>query len=571
VVSTDRIIEVLWGERPPGTATKAMQGYVSHLRRELGGESGDARRLLVTQSPGYVLHADAVSVDATRFEQLADDGRRALEDGAAAEAARLLDEALALWRGPALAEFAYEDFAREEIDRLEQLRLSVTEDRIDALLDLGRHGELAGKLAALVAANPLRERIRGQWMLSLYRSGRQADALQAYRDGRRLSASELGLEPGQELQRLERAILSQDPALEAPPPPRAPRSDDGNEERPPLPAGRARRRRIIAGGALLVAAAAVAVLAIVLSQRGPPAPIAVVPPAVVAVDAKTDRVVASIPTGSEPTALVAGLGGIWVGDARDGTVTRIDPRTRQVVKRIGIAAPAIDLATGLGSVWAATGGFGQVVRIDPGLDPSLGGVVDRISLGTPGNPIIPTVSAVAVGGGSVWAGAFDGLARIDPASHKVVPIAVGNSAALEIAIGDGALWATLGTARSVGLDLSTGRQIARFYAGVFAPAIALDRSAVWLAAIYGGQLWKFDPVTGLPILSGPVHAGASAKGIALGARAVWLASWSDDSLVKVDQVSGRVLATIPLPGSPVAVAFRDGVVWVAVQPAETNG
>ena len=350
-------------------------------------------------------------------------------------------------------------------------------------------------------------------MLALYRSGRQADALQAYRDGRRLSTSELGLEPGQELQRLERAILSQDPALEAPPPPpRAPGGDDSNEERTPQPGGRPRRRRVIAGGALLVAAAAVAVLAIVLSRRGSPAPITVVPPAVVAVDAKTDRVVASIPTGSAPTALVAGLGAIWVGDARDGTVTRIDPRTRQVVKRIGIAAPAIDLAAGLGSVWAATGGFGQVVRIDPGLDPSLGGVVDRISLGTPGNPVVPTVSAVAVGGGSVWAGAFDGLARIDPASHKAVHINLGNSAALAIAIGDGALWAALGTSRSVGLDLRTGRQIARFYAGVFAPAIALGRSAVWLASIYGGQLWKFDPVTGLPILLGRCTPGRARRG-----------------------------------------------------------
>ena len=401
-------------------------------------------------------------------------------------------------------------------------------------------------------------------MLALYRSGRQADALQAYRDGRRMSASELGLEPGQELQRLERAILSQDPALEAPPPPPpAPAAMTAVRSCRPQPGRRARRRRLIAGAQLLVAAVAAAVLAIVLSERGSSAPIAVVPPAVVAVDAKTDRVVASIPTGSAPIALVAGLGGIWVGDARDGTVTRIDPRTHQVVKRIGIAAPAIDLATGLGSVWAATGSFGQVVRIDP----SAGGVVDRISLGTPGNPIVPTVSAVGIGGGSVWAGAFDGLARIDPASHKLSKIDLGNAAALEIAIGDDALWAALGTERAVGVDLSSGRQIAQFYAGVSAPVITRNRTAVWLAAIYGGQLWKVDPVTGLSILPGAVHAGGSADGIALGAGAVWLASWSDDSLVKVDQVSGRVLATIPLPGAPMDVAFRDGVVWVVVQPA----
>jgi DNA-binding SARP family transcriptional activator len=235
VVSTDRIVDALWGAHPPGTATKAVQGYVSHLRRVLEAEheSGDARSLLVTQAPGYALRTDAVAVDATRFERLAADGRRALEDGSAAEAALLLDEALALWRGQPLAEFAFDDFARDEIRRLDESRLSATEDRIDALLRLGRHGELAGELDSLVAAHPLRERLRGQWMLALYRSGRQADALQAYRDGRRLLDSELGLEPGPELQRLERAILAQDPELEAVPPVSPPRPADAAREQPP--------------------------------------------------------------------------------------------------------------------------------------------------------------------------------------------------------------------------------------------------------------------------------------------------------------------------------------------------
>ena len=178
----------------------------------------------------------------------------------------MLEEALALWRGPVLAEFAFDDFARNEIDRLEELRLAATEDRIEALLRLGRHGELAGRLDSLVAAHPLRERLRGQWMLALYRSGRQADALQAYRDGRRLLASELGLEPGPELQRMERAILEQDPALEvsapaAPPPPVAHERDGPRE--PPAGA-RIGRRRVVMGGALLAIAPAAWVLERVL-------------------------------------------------------------------------------------------------------------------------------------------------------------------------------------------------------------------------------------------------------------------------------------------------------------------
>ena len=197
---------------------RRCRGTVSHLRRVLEPEheSGEERGLLVTRQPGYALRSDAVAVDAERFERLVGEARRALDDGSAAEAAASLDEALGLWRGPALPEFAFDDFARDEIERLEELRLGATEDRIESLLRLGRHGELVGRLGSLVAAHPLRERLRGQWMLALYRSGRQADALQAYRDGRRLLASELGLEPGPELQRLEHAILAQDPELEAP-------------------------------------------------------------------------------------------------------------------------------------------------------------------------------------------------------------------------------------------------------------------------------------------------------------------------------------------------------------------
>jgi DNA-binding SARP family transcriptional activator len=261
VVSTDRIVDALWGVQPPETAAKAVQGYVSHLRRVLepGYEPGDAREVLVTRPPGYVLRTDAVIVDATRFEQLAGNGRRALDDGSASEAALLLEEALALWRGPALAEFAYDDFAQAEIHRLGELKLSATEDRVESLLRLGRHGELAGQLDPLVAAHPLRERLRGQWMLALYRSGRQADALQAYRDGRRLLADELGLEPGPELQRLERAILAQDPALEAAASTPAPAGEATDH------AGRSPRatpRRGVAAAAVIAVAIAAVVLVV---------------------------------------------------------------------------------------------------------------------------------------------------------------------------------------------------------------------------------------------------------------------------------------------------------------------
>jgi DNA-binding SARP family transcriptional activator len=570
VVSTDRILDALWGAQPPGTAVKAVQGYVSHLRRVLEPEAGpgEARDILVTQAPGYALRADALTVDATRFERLAGDGRRALEDGSPSEAAALLDEALALWRGPALAEFAFDDFARNEIDRLEQLRLSATEDRIDALLRLGRHGELTGELDSLVAAHPLRERLRGQWMLALYRSGRQADALQAYRDGRRLLAGELGLEPGPELQRIERAILAQDPALEsaapepAPPPPRAV-TPDGQPE-PRRRAG-VRRRRVVIGGVLVASAAVALALAAWWWREDAPASIRVTAPAVVAVDAKTNRIVASIRAGSAPSAIAAGEGGIWVGDARDGTVTRIDPSARRVVRTIGIGAPAIDLTTGLGSVWVATGSFGTILRIDARLNEK----ADSIDLTQPNDPVVPTASAVEVVDGRLWVGAFAGLVRIDPRSHAQRQIDLGESGALQIAADAGTVWATFSSRRAKRVEARSGRESGEFYAGRFVLPIALGTSAVWLAGGDSGLLWKVDRETTATI--GTWQAGHGTSAIALGAGAVWVASWSEHALLRVDPASGEVLATIPLAGDPADVIVHDGMVWVAVQVTPADG
>jgi DNA-binding SARP family transcriptional activator/streptogramin lyase len=563
VVSSDRIVDALWGGRSPETAGKAVQGYVSHLRRVLepGRDPGDAHGLLVTRPPGYALRTGDVAIDATRFERLAQDARRALEDGSAAEAVLLLDEALALWRGPALAEFSFDDFAKAEIDRLEALRLAATEDRIDALLQLGRHGEVVGLLASLVSAHPLRERLRGQWMLALYRGGRQADALQAFRDGRRLLADQLGLEPGPELQRLERAILEQDPALEVAPASARPVSDASDDGAPPLLSGGLVRRPRLVIGALLALACAAIVLAAVLTRDDAPRALKVVAPAVVALDPATNRIVASIPTGSKPASIVAGQGAVWVGDAADGTVTRIDPATRKVVKTIGIGAPAVDLATGLGSVWAATGGFGTIVRIDA----ALGAVEDRIALGKASDPIVPAASSVGVGDGRVWVGAFHGLVRIDPQTGKIVRrIDLGDAPALRVAVRNGAVWTSIVTRRAKRVDATSGHVTTEFYAGVFVAALAADRQAVWLAGGDGGQLWKIDPVTGSTLLTS--SAGQGAYAIALGSGSVWIASWPDRTLVRVDPGTGRVQATIAIGGIPQAIAVSDGLVWVAVQP-----
>jgi DNA-binding SARP family transcriptional activator len=215
VVSRDRLIDELWGENPPETAAKLVQVYVSRLRKALEPDRTGGGAVLVTQVPGYKLRVGPDEFDVNRFERLVEAGREALAAGKPPDAASCLRVALAMWRGPALADFVFEPFAEADVGRLEELRLVALEGRIEADLALGRT-ELVSELEALIARNPLRERLRGQLMLALYRSGRQSEALEAYRETRRTLVEEVGVEPGPALQRLEQGILKQDPALDAP-------------------------------------------------------------------------------------------------------------------------------------------------------------------------------------------------------------------------------------------------------------------------------------------------------------------------------------------------------------------
>jgi DNA-binding SARP family transcriptional activator len=203
VVSTDRLIDALWGEQPPRTAATSLQNFISQLRKALGAD------VLVTQAPGYLLRVAPEQIDAGRFRRLVEGART----GDADERAGGLREALAVWRGAALAEFAFEPWAQSEIGRLEDLRLAALEDRLEAELEAGRHTDVAGELESLVEQHPLRERLRGLQMLALYRSGRQAEALHAYQSARRALVEQLGIDPSPELQELHGAILRQEIGL----------------------------------------------------------------------------------------------------------------------------------------------------------------------------------------------------------------------------------------------------------------------------------------------------------------------------------------------------------------------
>jgi DNA-binding SARP family transcriptional activator len=214
VVSADKLIDDLWGEDPPATAENVLQAYISRLRKVLEpNEEGARGSILQTRKPGYILNVDKDELDLHRFETLADQARNAFDGGDANAASTLLREALVLWRGEALADFTFEAFAQADIERLRELRLAALEDRLEADVALGRGPELVVELLSLVAEHPLRERLRGHLMVALYRSGRQAEALEAYQHGRRVLVEELGIDPGADLQRLERAILNQDPSL----------------------------------------------------------------------------------------------------------------------------------------------------------------------------------------------------------------------------------------------------------------------------------------------------------------------------------------------------------------------
>jgi DNA-binding SARP family transcriptional activator len=210
VVSADRLMDDLWGDSQPTAGATALRVRVSQLRKALG-DDGD---LLAARARGYVLRIEPDHLDLHRFERLVGEGEQALSDGEAAVARERLSDALALWRGAPLADFTYAPFARAAVVRLEELRLAAVELRIEADLALGRHAAVVGELETLVADHPLRERFCAQLMLALYRAGRQAEALAAYRTARSRLVDELGIEPGPQLQSLERSILAQDPTLD---------------------------------------------------------------------------------------------------------------------------------------------------------------------------------------------------------------------------------------------------------------------------------------------------------------------------------------------------------------------
>jgi YVTN family beta-propeller protein len=574
VVPVEALVEGLWGERPPSTAAKTLQSHVVRLRRALepARARGAAGEVLVTRDPGYLLQVAPGTLDATRFEEQAAAGRRALGDGSAERAGALLREALGLWRGRAFEEFLDTEVGAAESDRLGELRLVALEDRIEADLRLGGHRELVAELEGLVRGQPLRERLWAQLLLALYRSGRQADALLAYQRARTVLVEELGIDPGAELRRLHAAILAQDPGLDLPTPAEAGPSPElpvGQEEaaaqvlslheaalasraaagaqeqtasqtagsrghlrlarptqvaddvvdlresgreRRVVPASPRRPRwRLATAGLLVALLVATALVAGRIGNRGSGVA-AIASNSLGLIQNKSDALVGQVPLEVGSGQVAVGEGAVWVA-CEEGTVARVDPATRRVVEKIPVGRDPAGVAVGGGAVWVANSLDNSVSRIDA--------TTGRYLTTIPG--VGATPSGVAVGLGAVWVtNAGDNtVSRISPSSNKVVrPISVGN--------GPG--------------------------------AITVGAGAVWVANSLDGTVWRIDPASDTVVDTVEVGDGPSA--VAVGPDAVWAASELEGTVTRIDPDTDRVVRRIDVRSAPAGAAVTGDKLWV---------
>jgi YVTN family beta-propeller protein len=563
VVSADRLIDDLWGERPPPTALKTLQVYISRARKALENHrdplSGSPNGLLVTRGRGYLLRVEPDELDLDRFRGLLEQGREALAAGDPERAARILRAGLALWRGPPLADFAYEPFAQSAIAQLEELRLGALEERVEADLALGRERELVGELADLVEQDPLRERLRGQLMVALYRSGRQAEALEVYQRFRQALSEQLGLDPGPGLQELEVAILNRDASLAAPvndrPPVKTPASEAAHALRP------VRRRwlSLAVAGSIMVAIAAIA--AVALSGGGASAlPSVIASDSVGAINPTGDTIVAAVPIGVSPSGLAAGDHGLWASNSNDNTVSRIDPATHAVVQTIAVDSGPSGIAAGADAVWVANSFSGTVSRIDPAVNR----VVQTIPVGN-------APSGVAFGFDSVWVtNSSDGtLSRIDAVSgavEKMIPLGGG---ATDVAAGLDGVWVSdEASGRVLRVDPRINQPTAAVTVGTGPTAIAVGFGSVWVANSLDGTVSRINPRTNAVIWTIPVGSGAG--GIAVGAGGVWVANEFAASVSRINPATNAVAATIHVGSRPHGMAIAGGLVWVGAQPAGNN-
>jgi DNA-binding SARP family transcriptional activator len=551
-----------------------LQGYVSHLRKVLEPRrSRGEHELLVSRPPGYILQIRREQIDAERFDRLVTEGRRLLEAGDVDAAVAQLRAALGLWRGPALGDLAYQPFARPEAERLEELRLLALEYRIDAELAAARHEVLVPELRELVGRHPLRERLCAQLMAALYRSGRQAEALEVYRRMRRALHDELGIEPGPALVQLERAILEQDPELGAAAPPR------------PVVG---RRRRLVSALVLAVVGAAL-VSAWALDRSHAPSPVAVRDDSVAVIDPGRDRVVADVPVDGYPGPLTADDRFVYVCNIGSATVTRILASTRKRWDTDSFSR-AIDLVAVDGHLWAADGGApghtplgvspGTILDYGPGptwntirIGPNIDGPEEQTTIASDGSSF------------SIWAGntVSRTIRQIDVTTRRTLMTIRGVAPTSLATVGDPRRGDTVWAAEPsrnlvVRVDERSRRVVRRIHVPDRPTRLAADADSVWvLTRGKRHALWRIDARTskvaaGIPLPLLPWR-------VAVGAGAVWVAGYrvtdpstrssTDAEVVRIDPVTNRIVRRIPLGARAVdGILVSHALVWVAVPPSQ---
>ena len=613
-VSRDRLIDDLWGEAPPPTARKAVNVYLSKLRKTLGRAGDDP---IATADGGYRLHVEPDAVDASRVQRLVASAREHVTQGELETAAERFREALSLWRGPTLAGLQLESRGRDEVAQLDELRLAALMDRIDCDLALGWHERALGELNVLVREHPLRERLRAQQMLALYRADRQADALDAYAEARRTLVDDLGIEPSEALQRLQQAILRHDPSLETPegtagvnglpqraaaPPSPTPIADAGLGEGPTRRGFRPRRWQLALAGFVILAGSAAAA-AILSTSAG--ASRHVVPNSLVRIDPRSGKIVSVTPVGAEPQGIAITPRGIWTNHLTENLVTRYDLRTHKV-QTLGTPPEPFAVVADAGNAWVSSlrssstitrfAAFGRGPSAGWGpLDP---GATSKIHLPPPG------AVSLALGSGYLWAvagpkttpGTDDRMWVIDPESNRIVRSLRLGRQTTSIAFGEGAAW--------IGAFASEHEEIASFpaawtgaswlfsirtgAAGLRTQSYRLDETGdtsgpsavavgdhkVWVLTCGNcnqghdtQKLLEFDPDKRKIVKRIPLGS-RNPNSLAVGAGFVWFANQVDASVTQLDPKTHRIVRTISVgePGTAAicGIAASRDALWVAV-------
>ena len=544
VVSPERLIDDLWGSSPPPTARKAVSVYVSKLRKTLGRDGGDT---ISAVAGGYRLTLEPEQLDAARAQRLTADADNRASAGELVAAAALFRDALALWRGPTLAGLTLESKGRDEIARLDELRLIALMDRIDCDLALGRHEDVLGELQLMIREHPLHERPRAQQMLALYRSDRQAEALAAYQRARSVLVGELGLEPSESLQRLQQAILRHDPALEAPTgtaaangasqptsvaAPAMSRADS-------LPRRSAfQRRYVVAVG--LTSAAACAGLVLFLSTRGgglksPSSPVSSVAPNTVAtLNPVTGAQISDYGGGLKPGPMALVGGTLWIVGRGGASIERYDRLAGHGMPPVQPGSALDDIAVDAeGHVWVSdrkpvVTWIGRVVDAAGRYEkPVLS--TERIEVPLPG------AGAEAVGAGYLWVISD----RPGQTGESVALIDVRN--------------------RGLASTIPLGRQttaIAYGYRAAWIGAYDPERSTAWLLKVRPGS----HQVESLELETGD---GAGPLAVAVGDGSVWIIT-SRGSLLRIDPEEPQITHRIPMSNEePTLLAVNAGSVWTA--------